>query len=104
MLCDRSGTLSRFCMSNIDVVTVLFNLIRASREDKWILHLSSIKEMVSWCFAYFLLYIKVSPPNAKFIIHPTTASRIFNEWWIYLSKTKTKNKKHAWFDKNELNH
>lgn len=87
MLCDRSGTLSRFCMSNIDVVTVLFNLIRASREDKWILHLSSIKEMVSWCFAYFLLYMQ-SLSSTQPQLH---AYSMNGEFTYQKQKQKTKN-------------
>ena len=52
ILRDTNGTLSRFWMSYIDLVIILLNLIRASREGNWYLHLSSIKEMIPWCFAY----------------------------------------------------
>ena len=33
-------------------MSLLLNLIRASREGDWSLHLSSIKEFIPWCFAY----------------------------------------------------
>ena len=39
-------------MSYIDMMEILLGLLRASREGIWELHISSIREMVSWCFAY----------------------------------------------------
>ena len=39
-------------MSYIDLVIILLNLIRASKEGNWPLHLSSIQEVIHWCFAY----------------------------------------------------
>ena len=47
-----NGSLSHFWMSYIDLVSLLLNLIRASREGNWSLHLSSIREMILWCFSY----------------------------------------------------
>ena len=47
-----NGSLSHFWMSYIDLVSLLLNLIRASREGNWSLHLSSIREMIPWCFSY----------------------------------------------------
>jgi hypothetical protein len=52
ILRSRNGTLSQFWMSYIDLVSLLLNLIRASREACWNLHLSSVREMIPWCFAY----------------------------------------------------
>ena len=52
LLCESNGTLSRFWMGYIDLVTILLNLICVSREGNWPLHLSSIQEMIPWCFAY----------------------------------------------------
>ena len=39
-------------MSYLDIVEILLNLLRASREGDWELHLSAIKEMIPWCFAH----------------------------------------------------
>jgi hypothetical protein len=48
-----NGDLSAFWMSYIDMVEgTLLNLLRASRERNWNLHLFSIKSMIPWCFAY----------------------------------------------------
>ena len=49
---NGNGTLSTFWMSYIDIVEVLFNMIRASREADWQLHLASIRTLIPWCFAY----------------------------------------------------
>ena len=46
------GDLSAFWMSYIDMVDILFGLLRASREGNWPLHLFSIRKMIPWCFAY----------------------------------------------------
>ena len=45
----NNGNLSTFWMSYIDIV---LGLLRSSREEDWSLHLSSIREMIPWCFAY----------------------------------------------------
>ena len=47
-----NGKLSKFWMSYVDMVEILLELLRASREGDWELHLSSISEIVPWCFAY----------------------------------------------------
>ena len=47
-----SGKLSKFWMSYVDMVEVLLGLIRATREGNWSMHLSSVREIVPWCFAY----------------------------------------------------
>ena len=49
---NGNGTLSTFWMSYIDIVEVLFNMIRASREADLQLHLASIRTLIPWCFAY----------------------------------------------------
>ena len=47
-----NGKLSKFWMSYVDVVETLLGLLRGSLEGDWDLHLSSISEIVPWCFAY----------------------------------------------------
>ena len=47
-----NGKVSKFWMSYVDVVETLLGLLRGSREGDWELHLSSISEIVPWCFAY----------------------------------------------------
>ena len=49
---NSNGKLSTFWMSYLDIVEILLNLLRASREGDWELHLSAIKEMIPWCFAH----------------------------------------------------
>ena len=48
----HNGQLSEFWMSYIDIMEILLGLLRASREGNWELHISSIRKMVPWCFAY----------------------------------------------------
>ena len=48
----NNGDLSAFWMSYIDMVEVVLGMIRASREENWILHIAMIKEMIPWAFAY----------------------------------------------------
>lgn len=48
----ENGKLSEFWMSYIDIVEILLGLLRASREGNWELHVSSIRKMIPWCFAY----------------------------------------------------
>eukprot|EP00795_Rhopilema_esculentum_P000015 gene15-9612_t len=43
---------SAFWMSYIDMIELLLQMIRASREGNWELHLSCIRQMLPWCFAY----------------------------------------------------
>ncbi|KAK3713975.1 hypothetical protein QZH41_005644 [Actinostola sp. cb2023] len=49
--CDN-GNLSGFWMTYVDMVEIMLNLIRASREGNWTLHLSAVRAMIPWCFAY----------------------------------------------------
>ena len=39
-------------MSYLDIVDIMFNMLRASREGNWDLHLSGIHDMIPWCFTY----------------------------------------------------
>ena len=48
----NNGKLFTFWMSYFDLVEILLSLLRASREGNWALHLSSIRQMIPWCFAY----------------------------------------------------
>lgn len=49
----ENGPLSALWMSYVDIVgKVLLGLIRASREGDWLLHMSSVSQMIPWCFAY----------------------------------------------------
>ena len=52
VLRHQNGTMSQFWMTYIDLVTILLDFIRASREGDWALHLKSIGEIIPWCFAY----------------------------------------------------
>lgn len=48
-----NGKMSAFWMSYIDMVEgVLLALLRGAREGNWNLHLSAIRSMIPWCFAY----------------------------------------------------
>ena len=49
---NSNGKLSSFWMSYLDVVEILLNLLRASREGNWELHLSTIRKMIPWCLAH----------------------------------------------------
>ena len=49
---QENWKLSQFWASYLDMVEVLLGLLRASREGNWELHLSCIRKMVPWCFAY----------------------------------------------------
>ena len=48
----ENGKLPQFWISYLDMVEILLGLLRASREGDWKLHLSCIRKMVPWCFAY----------------------------------------------------
>jgi len=39
-------------MSYLDMAKIVLNLIRASREGNWMLHLATVRQMIPWCFAY----------------------------------------------------
>ena len=48
-----NGQLSAYWMSYIDIVeNVVLGLLRAAREGNWDLHLSAIRTLIPWCFAY----------------------------------------------------
>ena len=50
--CDNRK-LSAYWMSYIDMVeNVLLALLRDSHEGNWNLHLTTIRSMIPWCFAY----------------------------------------------------
>ena len=49
---NSNGKLSNFWMSYLDIVEILLNLLRASREGHSELHLSAIRKMIPWCFAH----------------------------------------------------
>ena len=48
---ESNGKLSSFWMYYVDV-EIMLGLLRASREGYWELHLSSMRQMIPWCFAY----------------------------------------------------
>ena len=48
----QSGQVASFWMSHLDIVDILLDLIRESREGHWQLHLNAIHCMIPWCFAY----------------------------------------------------
>ena len=52
ILRNRNGSMSAFWVTYIDLVELLLNLPRASREGDWNLHLDSLNKMIPWCFAY----------------------------------------------------
>ena len=43
---NSNGKLSSFWMSYLDIVEILLNLLRASREGDWELHLTAIRKMI----------------------------------------------------------
>ena len=45
-----NGNLSTFWLSYMDMVEILLRLIRASRDGDWMLHLTSVRAMIPWCF------------------------------------------------------
>jgi len=47
-----NGPLSMFWMSYVDMINLMLDTIRASREGNWDLHLASIRSIIPWCFAY----------------------------------------------------
>ena len=44
--------LSKFWLCYLDMVEILLRLLRVSREGNWELHVSAIRSMIPWCFAY----------------------------------------------------
>ena len=49
---QHGGPLASFWMSYLDIVVIMFNMLRASRDGNWDLHLSGIHDMIPWCFTY----------------------------------------------------
>ena len=49
---QHGGPLASFWMSYLDIMDIMLNMLRASREGNWDLHLSTIHDMISWSFAY----------------------------------------------------
>ena len=49
---NSNGKLCSLWMSYLDIVETLLNLLRASREGNWELHLSAIRKMIPWCFVH----------------------------------------------------
>ena len=47
-----NGKLSEFWISYLDMTEILLGLLHASRKGNWEPHLSSIRRMLPWCFAY----------------------------------------------------
>ena len=47
-----NGTMSASWMSYIDLISLILDFIRASREKDWTLHLISNSNLMPWCFAY----------------------------------------------------
>src|SRR6218665_529940 len=39
-------------MSYVDIVNLMLDLVQASREGNWSLHLASVRSLIPWCFAY----------------------------------------------------
>ena len=44
--------MSTFRTSYIDVTEFMVGLLRPSGEGDWLLHMTTIREMIPWCFAY----------------------------------------------------
>ena len=44
--------LSKFWLCYLDMVEIFLRLLRVSREGNWELHVSAIRSMIPWCFAY----------------------------------------------------
>ena len=49
---EVNGPLKVFWNSYLEMVEVLMNFVRATREGNWELHLECVKEMLPWFFAY----------------------------------------------------
>ena len=74
-------------MSYIEMVEVLLNLTRASREGNWLLYLASIRDIITWVFAYdhtnYARYLHNE--YDKFgTISPRYMS-LFKQWWFFRS-------------------
>ena len=49
---DQLHNLQGQLASFLDLADIMLDLIRASREGNWPLHLSGMNRMLPWCFAY----------------------------------------------------
>ena len=49
---ENNGPMKIFWNSYLDMVELMLCLIRATREGNWKLHLSCVKDMLPWLFAY----------------------------------------------------
>ena len=49
---EDNGPLKVFWNSYLEMVEVLINFVRATREGNWAMHLEGIKEMLPWFLAY----------------------------------------------------
>ena len=47
-----AGKLAVFWMSYVDLVDVMLNFLRSSREGIWAMHLKAVQDMIPWVFAY----------------------------------------------------
>ena len=70
-LCDRfagyldhlkntNGPMSSFWFSYINMVELLLQMVRASKEGDWMLNLFSVQKMLPWCLVYVDQYITMS--------------------------------------------
>lgn len=44
--------LTKFWMSYIDLVAIMLDLIRATREGNWMMHMTAMRSLIPWCFGY----------------------------------------------------
>ena len=49
---QNQGSMSEYWVSYITMVKTLLDIIRASREGNFLLHLESVEAIIPWCFAY----------------------------------------------------
>ena len=49
VLCFKKGSMSKLWMSYIDLVKLMLDLIRVSREGNWQFHLAAVKDMIPLC-------------------------------------------------------
>ena len=51
-LMNDCGPLACYWSSYMEMVEIVLNLVRASREGNWQMHLAAIHDMIPWCFSY----------------------------------------------------
>ena len=49
---NDNGPLACFWSSYLEMVEIVLNLVRASHEGNWQMHLVAIDDMIPWCFSY----------------------------------------------------